>query len=285
MQQDPEQVATDFFEQWTNSSPGEILIAIVVAIAILIIGRWIARLIASALERALIRSEIDETLRNFLKQLVYFSLLGIVFLIVLGYLGIPTTSIIAILGATTLAIGLALQDTLSNFASGILIIFLKTYRVGDLVEISDEIGIVRQVGFFHTELRTPENKILLIPNGDVMDGNITNYSEMEWLRVDLIFGIGYDDDLRLAKKILQEIVDNDPRITQDPPPTIAVQELGDNSVNIAVYPFVKLEDRIAVQFDLTEKVKLRFDEEGISFPYPQRDVHLIGGQVSANGYS
>lgn len=283
--ENPEQVINDFFENWTNSSPGEILMAILVAIAILIIGRWVAKLITVAFERALLRSKIDETLRNFLRQIVYYSLLAIVFIIALGYLGVPTTSLIAILGASTLAIGLALQDTLGNFASGILIIFLKAYEVDDLVEISGEVGAVRNVGFFHTELRTPENKILLVPNGDVMDGNIINYSKMDWIRADMTFGIGYDDDLLKAKQILQEIVAADERITEDPPPIIAVEALADSSVNLACRPFVKLEDLIAVRFDLTERVKLRFDEEGISIPYPQRDIHLLSPQPAGNGHS
>jgi len=277
------QIFTDFINSLTNRSISDIVISVIVAILILIIGRWVARLLTAALMKALLKTEVDETVSKFLRQLVYYSLLAVVIIIVLAYLGIPTTSLIAILGAMTLAIGLALQDTLANFASGILIIFLKTYRVGDLVEIGDKIGTVRSVGFFHTELRTPENKILLVPNGDVMDGNIINYSEMDWIRVDMTFGIGYDDDLRQAKRILQEIVAADERIPEDPAPIIAVQELGDNSVNLAVRPYSKLDDMLQVRFDITEQVKLRFDEEGISIPFPQRDVHLIGSQLPLNG--
>jgi small conductance mechanosensitive channel len=198
-------------------------------------------------------------------------------------LGIPTASIIAVLGASALAVGLALQDTLSNVASGVLIIFLRPYHVNDLVELGNKLGTVTSVSFFHTELRTPDNKIVLIPNSDVMDGNITNYSRMDWLRADMMFGIGYGDDLLKAKRILQEIVNADERIADDPEPTIAVQELGDNSVNLAVFVFTRLEDRIKVQQDTTEKVKLRFDEEGISIPFPQRDIHLVGSQLPVNG--
>jgi len=279
------QIITDFFNRWTNSSLIEIVISAIVAILILIIGRWVARLLTTAFEKALQRTEVDETLVNFLRQIVYYSLLGVVFIIVLAYLGIPTTSLVAILGAVTLAIGFAMQDTLGNLASGILIIFLKTYKVGDMVEIGDQFGTVRAVGFFHTELRTPDSKLLLVPNSDVMDGNIINYSKMDWIRVDMTFGIGYDDDLRHAKKILHEIIAGDERITTDPPPIIGVQELGDNSVNLAVRPYVKLDDFLNVRFDIIEQVKLRFDEEGISIPYPQRDVHLMGAQPSANGSS
>ncbi len=282
---DQQQVIADFFNNLTNKPFTEIVFMGIIAILILIIGRWIARLLTKAFEKALQRTEVDDTVQNFLRQIVYYSLLVLVFVIDLAYLGIPTTSLVAILGATTLAIGLALQDTLGNFASGMLIIFLKTYQVGDLVEIGDQIGTVRSVGFFHTELRTPDNKILLVPNSDVMDGNIINYSEMDWIRVDMTFGIGYDDDLLQAKRILQEIVAADKRITPDPPPVIAVKELGENSVNLAVLPYVKLDDFVDVRFDIIEAVKLRFDREGISIPYPQRDVHLIGAVPSANGSS
>ncbi|MDX1416532.1 MAG: mechanosensitive ion channel [Candidatus Promineifilaceae bacterium] len=278
-----DQIFNDFFNRWSNSSISEIVISLIVAVVIFIIGRWIARLLTSAVDRALQRSNVDITLRNFLRQITYYGLLAVVFVMVLAYLGIPTTSLVAILGASTLAIGLALQDTLGNFAAGILIIFLKPYRDGDLVEIGDKVGAVREVGFFHTELRTPDNKIVLIPNSDVMDGNIINYSEMDWIRVDMTFGIGYDDDLLKAKRILQDIVAGDERVTSDPAPIIAVEELGDNSVNLAVRPYVKLEDFVDVRFDITEKVKLRFDEEGISIPFPQRDVHLVGSLPSANG--
>lgn len=246
-------------------------------VAVILVGRWLITFVRHALERALRRSEVDETLITFFSKVTYAFMLALIFITVLGLIGIPTTSVIAVLGATTLAIGLALQDSLSNLASGILIITLRPYRVGELVEIAGARGTVQEIRFFHTVLRTPDNSVFFIPNSDVMDNNIINYSEMEWRRLDLVFGIGYEDDLRKAKRILHEIVASHERIAVDPPPTIAVLELGDSSVNFAVRPFVRPDDYLAVQFDLIERVKLRFDEEGISIPYPQRDVHVYQG--------
>jgi small conductance mechanosensitive channel len=280
-----EQDVTEFFTEWSNNVGGNLIPNLIVSIIILIVGRWLARLLTNIIKKAMRRAEVDETLQKFFGQLIYYSLLSVVIIIALTNLGIPTASLVAVLGATALAVGLALQDTLSNLASGVLIIFLRPYVVNDLVEIGDKIGTVTGVGFFHTQLRTADNKVLLIPNSDVMDGNIINYSEMNWIRVDMTFGIGYGDDLLKAKRILQEIVSADERITDDPSAIIAVEELGDNSVNLAVRPYTKLGDMFQVRFDIIEQVKLRFDEEGISIPFPQRDVHLVGSQIPLNGSS
>lgn len=278
-----EQDVTDFFSEWSNNIGDNLIPNLIVSIIILVVGRWLARLLTNMIMKALRRGHIDETLQNFFSNVIYYSLLAIVIVIALTNLGIPTASLVAVLGAFALAIGLALQDTLGNLASGVLIIMLRPYAVNDLVEIGDERGKVMSVGLFHTELRTADNKVLLIPNSDVMDGNIINYSEMDWIRVDMTFGIGYGDDLLKAKRILQEIIDDDERITDDPPPIIGVEELGDNSVNLALRPYTKLDDMFALRFDIIEQVKLRFDEEGISIPFPQRDVHLIGSQLPNNG--
>jgi len=280
-----EQDVTDFFTEWSNNVGGNLIPNLIVSLIILIVGRWLARLLTNIIKKAMRRADVDETLQKFFGQLIYYSLLAVVIIIALTNLGIPTASLVAVLGATALAVGLALQDTLSNLASGVLIIFLRPYVANDLVEIGDKIGTVTGVGFFHTQLRTADNKVLLIPNSDVMDGNIINYSEMDWIRVDMTFGIGYGDDLLKAKRLLQEIVSADERITDDPPAIIAVEELGDNSVNLAVRPYTKLEDMFQVRFDIIEQVKLRFDKEGISIPFPQRDVHLIGSQIPLNGSS
>jgi small conductance mechanosensitive channel len=277
------QEITDFFNEWSNNIGDNFVQNLIISLIFVIVGGWLARLLTNFVQRALQRANVDETLQKFFGQLIYYSLLALVIIIALSNLGVPTASLIAVLGAFGLAISLALKDTLSNLASGVLIIMLRPYKVNDLVKIGDESGTISAVGFFHTVLRTPENTLLLIPNSDVMDGNIVNFSEMEWVRLNMTFGIGYGDDLLKAKRILQEIVAADQRITDDPPPTIAVDELGDNSVNLAVRPFTKLDDMLAVRFDITEQVKLRFDEEGISIPYPQRDVHLIGSQIPING--
>jgi small conductance mechanosensitive channel len=277
------QEITDFFNEWSNNIGDNFVQNLIISLIFLIVGRWLARLFTNFVQRALQRANVDETLQKFFGQLIYYSLLALVIIIALSNLGVPTASLIAVLGAFGLAISLALKDTLSNLASGVLIIMLRPYKVNDLVKIGNESGTISAVGFFHTVLRTAENTLLLIPNSDVMDGNIVNFSEMEWVRLNMTFGIGYGDDLLKAKRILQEIVAADERITDDPPPTIAVDELGDNSVNLAVRPFTKLDDMLAVRFDITEQVKLRFDVEGISIPYPQRDVHLIGSQIPING--
>lgn len=278
-----EQDISNFFSEWSKNVGNDLIPRVIAAILILIIGRWVARLLTNAVLKALQRAHVDETLQRFFGRLIYYALLTLVIVIALANLGIPTTSLIAVLGAAALAIGLALQDTLSNVASGVLIIFLRPYHVNDLVEIGDKIGTVIGIGFFHTELHTPDNKTVLIPNSDIMDGNIINYSKLDWLRLDMTVGIGYGDDLLKAKNILQEIVAGDERITDDPAPTIAVKELGDSSVNLVIQAFTKLKDLVQVRFDITEQVKLRFDEEGISIPFPQRDIHLIGSQLPVNG--
>ena len=280
-----DQEINDFFAQWQENIGGNIIPNLIFSIIILIVGRWLARLLTRAVEKAMRRADVDETLQKFFSQLVYYSLLFVVIIMALTNMGIPTTSLIAVLGAFALAIGFALQDTLSNFASGVLLIMLRPYEIDDLVEIGDKRGSVTGIGFFHTHLRTADNKVLLIPNSDVMDGNIINFSELDWIRIDMTFGIGYDDDLLKAKQILHDIITSDERITEDPPPIVAVAELGDNSVILAVRPYTKLTDMLQVRFDITEQVKLRFDAAGISIPFPQRDVHLIAPQAPLNGSS
>jgi len=245
------------------------------SIAILFIGRWIAGLMVDALRRLLIRTQVDRTLIFFLGNVLYYVLLAIVFIAAISNIGIPTTSVIAILGAGTLAIGLAMQDSLANLAAGVVIIMLRPYRLGDYVEIADAEGYVHDIKIFHTALTTRDNKVIYVPNSDVMDGNIVNYSRREWIRLDLVFGIGYGEDLLKAKRILQEIVAADERIAKEPAPVVAVQELGDSSVNLAVRPYVKVRDMVPITFAITEQVKLRFDAEGVTIPFPQRDVHLF----------
>lgn len=260
---------------WSTENLPDLVLRLIGIVLMLIVGRWFAKWIVRLANRFFKRIELDETLANFFASLIYFGILAILIIAALNILGFETSSIIAILAASTLAIGLALQDSLGNFASGMLIIMLRPYRVKDLVNISGETGYVEEIRFFHTVLRNRDNKILFIPNSDVMDNNIINFSEMEWVRLDLTFGIGYGDDLLAAKRILEDIVAADERIAVDPPPLIAVRELGDSSVNFAVRPYVKEYDMVAVEYGLTEQVKLQFDAQGISIPFPQRDVHLI----------
>jgi small conductance mechanosensitive channel len=245
------------------------------SIAILIIGRWVARWLANVIRHLLERAKVEQTLVSFFGNILYYLLLAIIIVAALNNLGIPTTSIVAILGAATLAIGLALQDSLGNLAAGVVIIFLRPYKLGDYVEISGESGFVTEIQLFHTLLTTRDNKSVMVPNNDVLDNNIVNYSKTELIRLDLTYGIGYGDDLLKAKRILLEIAEADRRVAKDPAPEVVVMELGDSSVNFSVRLYVRVRDEMSVTFAITEQVKLRFDAEGISIPFPQRDVHLF----------
>ena len=247
---------------------------IVAAIVIFIVGRWVARALKRLTVRMMTKAEIDETLISFVGNLTYVVLLIFVIIAALNQLGIQTTSFIAIIGAAGLAIGLALQGSLANFAAGVLMIIFRPFKVGDYVEAAGVAGVVEQVQIFTTQLKTPDNKTIIIPNASVTGGTITNFSAKDTRRVDMVIGVGYGDDLKKVREILEDILAKDDRILKDPEPTIGVMELADNSVNFAVRPWVKSEDYWGVYFDSTETVKRRFDEEGISIPYPQRDVHL-----------
>lgn len=249
-------------------------IKLIAAIAILVIGQWIAKGLSSSLRRWLAKADVDETLRKFIVRLVYVVLLVFVVLAAINQLGIQTTSFIAVIGAAGLAIGLALQGSLSNFASGVLIIIFRPYKIGDYIEAGGTAGTVEAVQIFTTVLKSPDNKTVIIPNSQIMNGTITNYSTKAQRRVDLVAGVGYDDDLDKAKRVLTDILDNDKRVLKDPAPTIAVSELADSSVNFVVRPWVNADDYWPLYFDLNERIKKRFDEEGISIPFPQRDVHV-----------
>jgi small conductance mechanosensitive channel len=273
MQQAQDDITT-FYEEWSQNLAGDFGRRLLAAALIVLIGIFVVRIIANWVEAWLLRSKVDDTLSIFLARLVRVGLYTVLGVMILSAVGVPTASIIAILAGASLAIGLALQSSLSNLASGVLIIFLRPYSIGDVVEISESRGTVTEVGFFHTHIRTPDNKLLLVPNKDVMDGNIINFSDFDYVRADMVFGIGYSDNIRKAKQVIEEILANDPRVLQEPPPIVAVAELGDNSVNLAVQPYVRLSDMLRLRYDLTEQIKLRFDEESISIPFPQRDVHL-----------
>lgn len=245
------------------------------AVIIVIAGRWGAGFASNLIKRTLKRTDTDVTLTQFVSTLVYYAVLTFAVIAAFSRLGIETTSFVAVLGAAGLAIGLALQGALANFAAGVLVLLFRPYKVGDLVEISDVFGTVEDIRIFNSIVITPDNKTVIVPNAQATAGNITNYSKRGQLRLDLVFGIGYGDDLLQAKQILQELVTADPRVAKEPAPTVAVMELGDNSVNFAVRPYVTPANYWGVAFDLTEQVKLRFDEAGISIPFPQRDVHLF----------
>ncbi len=245
------------------------------AIVILLIGWWFAKFLTGFLRKTLQKADVDASLVGFLGNLVYWVVLVFAIMAALARLGIQTTSIIAVLGAASLAVGLALQGSLANFAAGVLVLLFKPYKVGDFVEISGATGAVTDIQIFNTILLTPDQKTVIVPNAQATGGNIVNYSTKGSRRLDMVFGIGYGDDLLKSKRILEEILAEDDRILSEPAPTVAVMALADSSVNFAVRPFVKVDDYWKVMFDTTEKVKLRFDAEGISIPFPQQDVHLF----------
>jgi small conductance mechanosensitive channel len=248
---------------------------IVGAILILIIGRIVVKIIARVIRKLMQRSNTDETLTKFVVSLSRIALMTFVFIAAIGTLGVQTASFVAVIGAAGLAIGFALQGSLSNFASGVMLIIFRPFKAGDYVEAGGSSGSVEAIQIFNTIMKTPDNKKVIIPNSQVTGGSITNYSAMDTRRIDMVFGIGYDDDIKKAKETLEQIVNADSRILKDPAPTIAVSELADSSVNFIVRPWVKTADYWGVYFDLLEKVKLTFDEKGISIPFPQTDVHLF----------
>jgi small conductance mechanosensitive channel len=248
---------------------------IIAAAVIFIVGRWVAKGLRRLIVRAMIKGKVDETLVSFLGHLTYFTLLAFIIIAALNQLGIQTTSFIAILGAAGLAVGLALQGSLANFAAGILMILFRPFRVGDYVEGGGTAGIVEEIQIFTTKLRTPDNKSIIVPNAKITGDNIVNYSAKDSRRMDMIVGVSYDDDYDQVKEVLQDILAKDGRILEEPAPTIGIVEFGDNSVNFAFRPWVKTAEYWDVYFALTEAIKKRFDEEGITIPYPQRDVHLF----------
>ena len=251
----------------------------VTAIVIFYVGRMIARALSNGAKKVMRSQDVEKILETFVSNLVYWVLMTFVIIAAISQLGIQTTSLIAIMGAAGLAIGLALQGSLSNFAAGVLIVMFRPYKVGDWIEAAGVAGSVVQVQILTTVLKTGDNKQIVVPNSKVMGSIITNYSANETRRVDLTVGVSYDDDLDKVRSTLQELVAADERILKDPACQIAVSELADSSVNFVLRPWVKTADYWGVYFDLTEAIKKRFDAEDISFPFPQQDVHLY--QTSA----
>lgn len=244
------------------------------AVLIFIIGKLIAKLLVNFLKNGLQKSKVDKTLILFIGNIVYGLAMAFVVIAALGQLGIQTASLAAILAAAGLAVGLALQGSLSNFAAGVLVILFRPFKIGDFIEAGGATGTVEDISIFTTTIKTGDNKTIITPNSAVTSGNIVNYSTKKERRVDMVFGCGYDDDIKKVKKTLEDIVKSDKRILKDPAPTIAINELADSSVNFVVRPWVKSEDYWAVFFDMHEKVKLEFDKKGLSIPYPQQDLHI-----------
>jgi small conductance mechanosensitive channel len=249
-------------------------VKVILALVIYVIGKWIARRIVKFLERVLQGRNADPTLVNFLANVVYAVLLTVVILAALQQLGLQATSLIAVLGAAGLAVGLALKDSLGNFASGVMLVGFRPFCKGDFVEVAGIAGKVEEVRIFSTILVTPDNKQITVPNGLVYNDAITNYSAMDTRRVDMVFGVGYEDDLKVAKDVLMRICTEHPLVLDDPAPAVFVTELGDSSVNFNVRPWVKTADYWTVWGDLMEKGKVELEAAGCSIPFPQRDVHM-----------
>jgi small conductance mechanosensitive channel len=248
------------------------------AIATLVIGIWLAKWLAKIAGKVLDKRNVDPTLTKFAISLVKITLITFVIISAIGQVGIATTSFVAIIGAAGLAIGFALQGSLSNFASGVMLIIFKPIKVGDYIEGGGAAGSVEVIGIFVTTLVTPDNKVIYIPNSGLTGSNITNYSAKDTRRVDMVFGIGYSDDIDKAKSTIQAVLGADSRILKDPAPQIVVSELADSSVNFNVRPWVNSADYWGVYFDVTEQIKKKFDDQNISIPFPQRDVHMFQNQ-------
>ncbi|MDZ8119438.1 mechanosensitive ion channel family protein [Pontiella agarivorans] len=249
-------------------------VKIITFLLVIIIGMWIAKVIKNFVVKLMQKRDVDPTLTSFLASLLHFALKAFVVIAALEKLNVKTASFIAVLGAAGLAIGLALQGSLANFAAGVLMILFKPIKLGDFVEAGGAMGGVEEIGIFTTILKSPDNKKLIVPNSAVMSGVITNFNANGTRRIEIVAGIGYDDDIDKAKKTLEDIIAADDRILKDPAPQIALSEMADSSVNFVVRPWVEAADYWGVYFDTSEAIKKKFDENGISIPYPQRDVHI-----------
>lgn len=244
------------------------------AIAVLVIGLWVVKIIVGLVGAMLEKSAVDPSLRGFLRSMVSILLKVMVYITALGMLGVEMTSFIAILGAAGLAVGLALSGTLQNFAGGVMILLFKPYKVGDFIDAQGHSGVVKEIQIFVTILTTPDNKTVIIPNGPLATGSLTNFSTQPTRRVDWTFGIGYGDDVDKAYEVLKRLISGDDRILSDPEPFMAVSELADSSVNIVVRVWVNAADYWGVHFRMNEEVYKTFDKEGLNIPFPQTDVHL-----------
>jgi len=253
---------------------------VIAAIAIFIIGRWVAMGLRRGIRRMMQKADVDPIIIGFVGSITYIGLLAFVIIAALGQLGIQTTSFIAILGAAGLAIGLALQGSLANFAAGFLMIIFRPFKVGDFIEGAGVAGVVEAIQIFTTTLKTGDNKIIIIPNAKLSGDNIINYSAQTRRRVDMTVGVAYDADLSKVRDVLKDIISKESRVHADPEPLIAVAELADNSVNFVVRVWTDTGDYWGVKFAMTETIKNRFDEAGIGIPFPQRDIHIVSGQLA-----
>ncbi|MBN2120301.1 MAG: mechanosensitive ion channel [Candidatus Omnitrophica bacterium] len=249
-------------------------INLLAAVVIFIIGKWLAGIISRTIERIMIKANTDKTLAAFSKHMCYVALLLFVVIAALGKLGIQTTSFIAVIGAAGLAVGLALQGSLANFAAGVMLIIFKPFKVGDFIDAAGTMGTVVEIQIFNTILNHPDNRRIVVPNAQITGGIISNFSAIEKRRIDLTFGISYSDNIKAAKETLEKVVSADPRVLKEPKPVVAVSELGDSSVNLVCRPWVKPGDYWNVYFDTLEKGKLELEKNGITIPFPQNDIHI-----------
>lgn len=244
------------------------------SLLIFFVGKWFARKIASLLGKLLARQNIDVTLIRFLDNIVYYALMIVVLMAAVDQLGVDTTSFLAIFGAAGLAVGLALKDSLGNIASGVMLVFFRPFKIGDYVTAGGVSGTVETINVFNTIFLTPDNQRIIVPNGQITNDSIINVSAHPTRRLDMVFGISYEDNILTARAIFKNVLDSEPRILDEPTPRISVLELANSSVNMCVRPWVKTEDYWDLKFELTEKIKLALDEAGITIPYPQTDVYL-----------
>lgn len=248
---------------------------IIGAILIFIVGKWLSRRIANILAKILAKNNVDQTLVNFLANLTYYTLLVLVIVAAAGRLGINTTSFLTIIGAAGLAVGLALKDSLSNFAAGVMLVLFRPFAIGDVVSVAGITAKVENINIFNTHFCSPDNQLIIVPNNKIISDIITNINAKNTRRIDLVVGISYSDDMARTREILAGLAKDDSRVLTDPAPIIAVAELADSSVNLVFRPWVKTADYWDVRFDLTEKIKNALDAAGISIPFPQQDVHLF----------
>ncbi len=278
---DTETLSSNPLVNWLSVHGIDWAIKLAVAIAIFVVGRWIVGLITGLITRALNKAKVDPTLTGFLTKITHVFLMVAVVLGVLDSLGIKTTGLVAILGAAGLAVGLALQGSLSNFAAGVMIIIFRPFKVGDFIDAGGVKGIVEGISIFNTNMRTPQNQVVIVPNGQVGGGTITNFSVKETRRIDLTMGVSYDDDLRVAKQTIWKVLNADERILKDPAAIVGVMELGANSVDIVVWFWVKSPDFLMTKMDTTERLKTELEAAGCSIPYPQRDVHIFNTEAKS----
>lgn len=246
-----------------------------IALVIFFVGKFLAKKAVDVAKAIMRKSKIDETLVSFAGNVLFGLAMAFVVIAALSQLGINTTSLAAVVAAAGLAIGLALQSSLSNLASGVMIILFRPFKIGDYIEAAGIAGTVEEISIFTTSMKTPDNKAIIVPNGSIISDNIINYSRKPTRRIDMVFGVGYDDDLKKVKDILTKIVQNEERILDEPEPVIAVHTLNESSVDLVCRPWVKSEDYWAVYWHLQESVKIAFDKDGISIPFPQRDMHIV----------